>query len=490
MTDKVEREDDAAETQVDDGARRSVPSDTLEYSVLKGRYRITDFIARGGMASVYRARDELLQRDVAVKLFPAIDGEATADRQSNELRILASLNHPNLVALFDAGVERFVDPAQCRMYLVMELLTGDTLRAKLRAGRISSREAAEIGSDLAEALEYVHEQGVVHHDVKPSNILMVVYPGSDRTSRAKLSDFGVASTRASAQEAWETSTGGTAPYLSPEQIRGDMVGAASDIYSLGLVLIECFSGHLEFPGQSFSAALARLGREPEIPSHVPTVWRHLLSSMTAGNPADRPLIHDIVLTLREEARSDAPRHRLLESSIMAPNETDRLAEVRRYRILDTPPDGAFDRITALAAHAFSVPIAIVSIVDYDRIWFKSHPGLDIDEIGRDAGLCASAILHDKPWVVEDARIDPRALANPLVVGELGVQFYAGVPLHTASGHNLGTLCVLDYVPRAATPAQMATLNDLAALVIGELELRLESRHLSTETDQGQRRTIS
>ena len=175
---------------------------------------------------------------------------------------------------------------------------------------------------------------------------------------------------------------------------------------------------------------------------------------------------------------------------MAPNETDRLAEVRQVRILDTPPDGAFDRITALAARAFSVPIAIVRIVDYDRIWFKSHPGLDVVEIGRDAGLCASAILQDKPWVVEDARVDPRALANPLVVGELGVQFYAGIPLQTASGHNLGTLCVLDYVPRAATPAQMETLNDLAALVIGELELRLESRHLSTGTNQGQRRTVS
>ena len=133
------------------------------------------------------------------------------------------------------------------------------------------------------------------------------------------------------------------------------------------------------------------------------------------------------------------------------NEAERLAAVRRYDVLDTPPDGAFDRITALAARLFDVPIAIVSIVDTDRIWFKSHHGLDVEEIGREAGLCASAILHDGPWLVTDAAIDPRTLANPLVAGEFGLRFYAGVPLTTHDGYNLGTLCVIDHEPRE-TPA--------------------------------------
>lgn len=332
MNDRTGRAAMAVDTQVDATvldtqmaalAPEPAQSEATEYSILQGRYRIMEFIARGGMASVYRATDEVLHRDVAVKLFPVSDGETTADCQSNELRILASLNHPNLVALFDAGVERFVEPVRSRMYLVMELLTGDTLRAKLQADGLSSREVAEIGSDLAEGLEYIHEQGVVHRDVKPSNVLMVIYPGSDGRSRAKLSDFGVASAQASAQEASETTTGGTAAYLSPEQIRGEEVGPGSDIYSLGLVLLECFSGHLEYPGQSFASALARLGREPEIPSHLSTVWRHLLSSMTARNPAERPLIRDIVLTLRDAARSDAPRHRMPESPVIAQNVMDR-----------------------------------------------------------------------------------------------------------------------------------------------------------------------
>jgi GAF domain-containing protein len=108
------------------------------------------------------------------------------------------------------------------------------------------------------------------------------------------------------------------------------------------------------------------------------------------------------------------------------------------------PDGAFDRITGLAARIFDVPISIVSIVDSVRIWFKSRHGVGVDEIGRGPGRCASAILQYEPWVVTDASVDPRTLASPLVVGELGLRFYAGVPLMTKEGHNLGTLNVIRY----------------------------------------------
>ncbi|MHC8373537.1 sensor histidine kinase [Pseudomonas sp. MDT1-85] len=148
--------------------------------------------------------------------------------------------------------------------------------------------------------------------------------------------------------------------------------------------------------------------------------------------------------------------------------------VRRYAILDTPPDGAFDRVTAIAARLLDTPIAIVSIVDTDRIWFKSHHGLDANQIPRNSGLCASAILQSGPWLVTDARHDPRTLANPLVVGESGLQFYLGVPLHTHDGFNLGTLCVLDRKPRTATQEQIDTLTDLASVVMDQLELRLSA----------------
>jgi two-component sensor histidine kinase len=164
-------------------------------------------------------------------------------------------------------------------------------------------------------------------------------------------------------------------------------------------------------------------------------------------------------------------------------ELDRLAAVRRFDILDTPPDGAFDRITALAARELRVPIAIVSIVDHDRIWFKSHHGLDVEQIGRDPGLCASCILQDGPWLVTDARRDPRTLANPLVAGDFGLQFYLGVPLRTQEGFNLGTLCVLDLAPRTPTDHDVALLADLAGIVIDELELRLSAKSASAAHHQ-------
>ena len=166
---------------------------------------------------------------------------------------------------------------------------------------------------------------------------------------------------------------------------------------------------------------------------------------------------------------------VVEPGIIPADEAARLAAVRRYEILDTPPDGAFDRITALAARLFGVPIAIVSIVDHDRIWFKSHHGLDVSQIDRAPGLCASAILQPEPWVISDAPHDPRALANPLVASEFGLKFYAGIPLRTADGYNLGTLCILDFKPRELSAEDTATLEDLAAMVMSELELRLASR---------------
>ncbi len=156
-------------------------------------------------------------------------------------------------------------------------------------------------------------------------------------------------------------------------------------------------------------------------------------------------------------------------------EAQRLAAVRRYDILDTPPDGSFDRITALAGQLFDVPIALVTIVDEDRIWFKSRLGLDdVSQIGRDPGLCASAILDDAPYVVEEARADPRTLANPLVAGGFGLQFYAAAPLRTQDGHRLGTLCIIDREPRMFSPRQADILQRLSEVVMDEMELRISA----------------
>ena len=155
------------------------------------------------------------------------------------------------------------------------------------------------------------------------------------------------------------------------------------------------------------------------------------------------------------------------------NETERLAALHRYKILDTPPEAAFDRITTLAARLFDMPTALISLVDESRTWFKSCIGFDAHEVPRDATLCSFAVLTDQPLIIPDAQLDDRFACNPFVQSEPGVRFYAGAPLLSRDGFNLGTLCLLDGQPRDSLSAeQQATLVDLAAMVVDELELRL------------------
>jgi GAF domain-containing protein len=156
-------------------------------------------------------------------------------------------------------------------------------------------------------------------------------------------------------------------------------------------------------------------------------------------------------------------------------EVERLAALRSYEILDTPPDGAFDRITALAARHFNVPVALVSLVDEDRIWFKSRQGLEAEQIPRSPGLCASVILSDDAYVVLNALEDPRTLANPLVAGEMGVRFYAAMPLVTHDGHRLGTMNIIDFKPRELDLGGQSDLRQFAGLVMDQMELRLSAR---------------
>lgn len=440
---------------------------------LGGRYRLLDEIGRGSMGTVHRARDEFLGRDVAVKLIepPVVDAEALR-RDEDEVKVLARLNHHGLVTLFDAGSD-LSDAQRPRIYLVMELIDGPDLRDRLGQGSLSSADVAQIGYDLAMALGYVHDHGVVHRDVKPANIMMFDYGHDAARVRAKLTDFGIAMLM-EAPLGGDGSFIGTAAYVSPEQAKGEPLGPASDVYSLGLVLLECLTGMRSFPGDPLPSALARLLRAPDIPADLDPQWLRLLAAMTATDPAARPTAREAAtalaeITIAEKAGlSGTP-------SVPAPDEAARLEAVHRYQILDTPQDGAFDRITSLASRLFSVPIAIVSVVDQDRIWFKSHHGLDVAEIGREPGLCASAILQDDPWIIEDARLDSRALSNPLVVGELGLQFYAGIPLHTRDGYNLGTLCIIDRHPRTLSHQDLTTLEDLAAIVMHDLEQRMQSR---------------
>ncbi len=167
-------------------------------------------------------------------------------------------------------------------------------------------------------------------------------------------------------------------------------------------------------------------------------------------------------------------------TLLSKDEHERLEALQRYRILDTPPEGVFDRIAELAASLLRVPIALVSLVDHDRIWFKSHLGIQEQQVGRQAGLCASAILSSDVYYVRDAARDPRSQDNPLVAGSIAVRFYAAAPLRTHDGFILGTLSVIDRAARELTPAEAEMLKKLAALVMDQMELRLAALQVSEQ----------
>lgn len=167
----------------------------------------------------------------------------------------------------------------------------------------------------------------------------------------------------------------------------------------------------------------------------------------------------------------------------AQDELKRLDELYRYEILDTPPDGCYDEITSLATKIYNVPIAIITLVDNDRIWFKSSFGLEVDQISRDPGLCSSAILSDEVYIVENARNDPRTLSNPLVAGAMGLQFYAAAPLRSSNGYNLGTFCIIDQKPRGFTPKESSMLMQLSRIVMDQFDLKLQARMMVREIEK-------
>ncbi|MGX7824449.1 serine/threonine-protein kinase [Actinokineospora sp. 24-640] len=255
--------------------------------LLDGRYELGAVIGRGGMADVHRATDIRLNRAVAIKIFHA--GEHS-ERSSEEARLLAGLAHPGLVRVYDAA------PAHVPPYLVLQLVEGPTLRRRLDTqGNLDLAHTSRIGSRLADALAYVHSHGIIHRDMKPANILL------DSDGDCYLTDFGIARALGSARLTNAGHCVGTAAYLAPEQLRGESVGPPADVYSLGLVLLECLTGSPEYDGSDLEAAVARLSRPPRLPAWLPPVWTATLAAMTARDPRHRPTAADCAQRLAATA---------------------------------------------------------------------------------------------------------------------------------------------------------------------------------------------
>lgn len=146
------------------------------------------------------------------------------------------------------------------------------------------------------------------------------------------------------------------------------------------------------------------------------------------------------------------------------NEAERLNALRELLLLDTPPEERYDRLARFAAEQLDMPVALLSLVDGQRQWFKSRVGMQLTESSRSTSFCGHAIMKKELFVVEDASIDPRFADNPLVAGEPHIRFYAGAPLSSPSGHHIGTLCVIDTVPRTLGPVELSILDALRCLV--------------------------
>jgi serine/threonine protein kinase len=261
-------------------------------SPIAGRYTLDRTLGAGAAAVVHAGRDLRTNARVAVKLYRK-DGTAIRLQQQRELEALACLDHPGLVTLHDGGTEPGPDG---RTYVVTDLVEGPTLAARMQQGPLPVGEIRALALSLAGALAHVHARGFVHRDVKPANILL------EHGRDPRLADFGIARALDGTVATATGAVSGTAAYLAPEQVRGEVVGPPADVYALGLVLIEAVTGRREYPGGMVESATARLYRKPVVPSGLPWELAALLHGMTDPDPAARPTAAGVVAALSKRPR--------------------------------------------------------------------------------------------------------------------------------------------------------------------------------------------
>jgi eukaryotic-like serine/threonine-protein kinase len=383
-------------------AARYDASDSCLIGQTFGPYEVVARLGAGGMGEVFRARDTRLDREVALKVLPAgtADDPSASARFDREARAIASLNHPNICALYDVGHE------QGRTYLVMELLEGETLHQRLARGPIDSRMLLDLSTALADGLDAAHARGFVHRDLKPANIFLT------RHGQAKILDFGLAKTIDAPQGEAETrvadnpltspgSAVGTVAYMSPEQLRGEMVDARSDLFSLGVVFYEMATGRRAFSGSTTAVVSAAiLHDEPPAPHTV--------------NAALPPKFEDVILKAIEkdrdlryqtatELRTDLRRlKRTSASDVVAAVTSDRQVPRADAAVSDS-------RIVLGVAKRHPVKIAVAAILGVTvvaaAIWgitqnrgASAPPEIDIQPLTAVGDACCAGISPDGAFV--------------------------------------------------------------------------------------------
>ena len=301
--------------------------------LIAGRYELKDLVGSGGMSSVYRAFDTLLERNVALKIlhehFTA--DEDHVERFRREARAVAQLSHPNIVTVIDRGEQ------DGKQFIVFELVEGENLKELVeRGGPLPVRRALELGLEIARALAFAHGQGLVHRDVKPQNVLL------DTDGRAKVTDFGIARTLDAVSQTETGTVLGTSHYIAPEQARGERVDDLTDVYSLGVVLWELLCGEVPYAGDSFLAVAMKhvndpvpsvLERRPDTPLRLAT----LVENCMAKQPAGRPPSMDVVVAELEACLAELEAKDGDESTMIIRRPVAKPARARRKRAVPIWP---------------------------------------------------------------------------------------------------------------------------------------------------------
>ena len=315
-----------------------------------GRYTLERTIGAGAAAVVYEGRDLAFDRAVAVKVYRQGASSFPRIQHSREIAALAKLRHANLVTLYDGGTETGPDG---RTYLVTDFVDGPTLAERLSAGPLDVHVVRDLAAGLAGALAHVHAHGFIHRDVKPANILL------DGGRVPRLVDFGIAKALDSTVATATGVVAGTAAYLAPEQVRGELVGPATDVYALGLVLLEALTGQREYPGTAVESSTARLHRRAVVPAGLPWDLTGLLEAMTDPDPSARPTAAAVAVAL-DPATAPKPgptRNRVLALIAVALLLGCLAGGAALFMATSGPTTGPADPSPAPASPAPAVPAA-------------------------------------------------------------------------------------------------------------------------------------